>query len=72
LCTFSKCVESSGLIRGSLAFYRDHPYYPAQGILPGLGGVIFNNFPHTRAFMHALVKQVSLLTRPSTLHTLHT
>ncbi len=52
-------LKGRGLVQGSSSFYSQNRFSsPYGGNKPGLEGVIFNNFPHTKALMHNLVKRV--------------
>jgi hypothetical protein len=63
LSTFSKDVAALGLLRGAERYYNlDVKSHTRK---PGMDGVVLNNFPHTKTFIHALVKQVRSQTTSS-------
>lgn len=59
LALFANMLKGRGLVQGSSSFYSQSRFSSPYSVnKPGLEGVIFNNFPHTKALMHSLVKRV--------------
>jgi hypothetical protein len=57
--TIRQLAEGARPGPGSSSFYSQSRFSSPYSVnKPGLEGVIFNNFPHTKALMHSLVKRV--------------